>query len=144
MGSPIPPAVTAPASTIEEPSAWMSYQNTEAGYSIEYPADWTLNKSISANGEFITTFVAPNNAQGIIVSVLNNETATEQNSDIPNVRCQQVTISGLSGQRCFDTVAFSISTLLLGQDKQYSIATFGKHPDQNIYQRFLDSFTVTS
>ena len=144
MDSAMTPSVAAPASTIEDTDDWTKYQNIEAGYSIEYPADWTLKESTGASGELITTFAAPNDLQGIIVGVLPGELVPDPNLDMPNIRCQQVSISGLSGQRCFDTVAFSISTTLVSQEKQYSIATFGKHPNETIYERFLESFTVTS
>jgi hypothetical protein len=129
--------------TVIETSVWKNYQNTQIGYSAEYPADWTVNESAGINGELITTFMAPTDGQGIVVSILNDEAAVEEIPDMPNTRCQPVTISGYPGRRCFDTVAFSISTTFLGQGKQYAIAAFGKHPDQNIYQRFLESFTLT-
>jgi hypothetical protein len=123
--------------------AWKTYHNSEAGYSAEYPADWTANESAGINGEFMTTFTAPIVGQGIVVNIQNGATAVEEIPDMPNLRCQQVTISGLSGRRCFDSVALSTSTTLFDHDKQYIIAAIGKHLDQNIYQRFLESFTVT-
>lgn len=133
------------ATTVAEVTTdeWKTYHNTQVGYSAEYPADWTVNESVGVNGELITTFMAPNDGQGIIVSVLNNEAAVEEILDMPNTRCEQVTISGLSGRRCFDTLAFNFSTTFINQGKQYTIASSGKHPDQNIYQHFLESLTVT-
>jgi hypothetical protein len=130
-------------SSVIATGAWKTYHNTEAGYSAEYPADWTVNESAGINGEFITTFTAPNDGQGIVVSIQNGEAAVEEIPDMPNTRCQPVTISGLSGRRCFDTIASSISTTFLAHGRKYTVTTFGKHLDQNIYQSFLESFTVT-
>jgi len=130
-------------STVIASDTWKTYHNTEAGYSASYPADWTVNESVGINGELITTFMEPNNEQGIVVNVPNGEAAVEEIPDMPNIRCQQVTISGLSGRRCLDTLTFNFSTTFIDQGKQYTIASSGKHPDQNIYQRFLDNFTVT-
>lgn len=135
--------VTTAVATVIATSGWQTYNNVQAGYSSKYPADWTVNESVGINGELITMFMAPNNGQGIIVSVLKSEAAVEEIPDMPNTRCQQVTISGLPGQRCLDTVASSFSTTFLVNSKQYAIATFGKYPDENIYQSFLESFTVT-
>ena len=130
-------------STVIATDAWKSYHNTEAGYNTVYPVDWSANETAGVNGEFVTTFTAPIAGQGIVVSIQNGETADEEIPDMPNTRCQPVTISGFSGRRCFDTLASSISTTFLAQGRQYIIATFGKHLDQAIYQRFLESFTAT-
>jgi hypothetical protein len=130
-------------STATATGKWQTYNNMQAGYSVKYPADWIVNENVRKDAELITMFMAPNNGQGIIVSVLNGKTAIEEIPDMPNTRCQQVTVSGLPGLSCFDTVASSFSTTFLNNGKQYTIATFGKHPDQMIYQSFLESFTVT-
>mgnify|MGYP001388038261 CR=1 FL=1 len=153
MVSPITPNVTFTKATgvttaiatpsIIETGAWKTYQNTQAGYSANYPADWTVNESVGINGELITTFMAPNDGQGIVVSILNGEAAAEEIPDMPNTRCQQVTISELSGQRCLDTLAFNFSTTFIDQGKQYTITSSGKHPDENTYQNFLENFSVT-
>ena len=133
-------ATTAAGVTTDE---WKTYDNTQAGYSAKYPADWAVNESLGVNGELITAFMAPNDGQGIVVSVLNRDAAVEEIPDMPNTRCEQVTISGLSGRRCFDTLTFNFSTTLIDQGKVYTIAGFGKHLDENIYQLFSERFTVT-
>jgi hypothetical protein len=139
------PGETTPVagSTVIATEPWKTYHNTEAGYRAEYPVDWTVNESTGKNGELITTFTLPDDGQEIVVSIQNGETAGEEIPDMPNTHCQPVTISGLSGRRCLDTIASTTSTTLFGNGKQYTIATFGKHLDQAIYQRFLESFAVT-
>ncbi len=143
-----PGAAPTPATT-SSPSvadAWKTYHSDRLGYMVDYPATWKINERVDPDGTNVTTFSPdPNNdGMGITVSVGNGEVAVEEIPDMPNTRCQQVTIGRLSGRRCFDTLAFSISTTLLSQGKQYAIAGYGKHLDQNIYQHFLDSFTVTA
>ncbi len=124
-------------------SDWQIYSNARAGYRAEYPADWTVNESVGINGELVTTFMSPDNRQGLAITVLNGETTLEEIPDMPNTRCQPVTISGASGQRCLDTVASSISTTFSENGKQFAIVAIGKNPDQTIYQSFLENFTVT-
>jgi hypothetical protein len=48
----------------------------------------------------------------------------------------------LSGKRCLDTIAFSVSTTLVGQDKTYTITASTKRVAQSIYQRLLTSFAA--
>jgi hypothetical protein len=128
--------------TVIETGAWQAYHNTHAGFDANYPSDWTVNESSGMNSELITRFMAPGNGQGIVVSILNGAPA-EAIPDMPNTRCHDVKVSGLSGRYCFDTIAFNFVTTLINQGKQYIIASSGKHPDQNVYQRFLESFSLT-
>jgi hypothetical protein len=121
----------------------MQYQNAQAGYSVEYPSDWTVTESVGQNGEFITTFKLPKEEQAVTVNVLTGEAVVQETPDMPNTRCEQITISGVSGQHCFDTLNFSVSTTFTGHGRQYSLVTVGKHPDETVYQHFLDSFVVT-
>lgn len=130
-------------STIIATGGWRSYDNTQAGYRAQYPADWIVKESIGTNGEFVTTFMAPDNRQGLTVTVLIGKATVEEFPDMPNTRCQAVTVSGFPGQRCLDTLASSISTTFSGNSKQFAIVAIGKKPDQAIYQTFLENFTVT-
>jgi hypothetical protein len=126
--------------TVPETGTWAVYQNAQAAYSAQYPSDWSVTENVGQNGEYRTTFKAPNDEQSIIVTVLYSDAVREVTPDLPNTRCQQVTVSGRSGQRCLDTLNFSISTTIIADRRQYSIVALGKHPDETLYQRFLDSF----
>ena len=134
--------VTATSAVIST-NEWLTYNNVQAGYSAKYPPDWTVNESAGKNGELVTTFLPPGGAQGLTVVVQSDANAIEQVPDMPNTRCQQVTISGLPARRCFDTVASSISTTFVSQNRLYTIASFGKHPDQDTYQGFLGNLSLT-
>jgi len=152
----LPTAVTIPRSTPTATStlafapsaadAWKTYQNDRAGYTVEYPADWGINERIESDGADVTTFTPPsstNDGTGLTVIVRNGTSTAGEIPDMPNTRCQQVTVGKLSGTRCFDTIAFSTTTTFVGQGKGYILAGFGKRLDQNIYQHFLDSFAIT-
>jgi hypothetical protein len=137
------PANAPPTSTPPPPAAadtWQTYRNDQAGYSVDYPATWTVDERIDG-GTFTTTFTPSGGGAGIAVIVQPGEQVPD-NRDIPNTRCQPVTIGGLSGERCFDTIALSTSTTLVGQGMTYTIGAGGKGLDPKVYQRLLDSFKV--
>lgn len=138
-----PPTALTPAATVLAADDWLNYDNAQGAYSAQYPPDWIVNESSGANGELITTFTGPGGGPSIMVAVLSGGNDTLQPQDMPNTRCQPVTISGLPGRRCFDTIASSFSTTLLGSGRQYTIATSGHFAQQELYQRFLDHFAVT-
>lgn len=136
--------IATPASNSVKTDMWAIYESTQAGYSVKYPSDWTVNESVGKNGELITMFTAPNDEQSIAISVQNSDTLVEEIPDMPNTRCQQVVVGDLSGTRCFDTIAFSITTTFVHQGRVYILAGSSKRLDQNIYQRFLSSFAFKS
>jgi hypothetical protein len=64
--------------------------------------------------------------------------------DLPNTRCQLVTIGGLSGVQCLDTINFSIVTTFVGSGKTYAVSGSSKRLDQDIYQHVVYSLTLIS
>lgn len=144
-----PPSVTplqlvssVPTATVSSDD-WKIYHNVSAAYTVAYPASWTVNERAGGNGTDITTFT-PASGSGIAITVGAGGAGTAGNSDLSNMRCTPVTVSGLHGTRCFDTIAFSLSTTLGGAGKQYVIAASGRRLDQRIYQRLVASFTITA
>lgn len=131
-------ATTASAVT----DTWQTYRNEQAGYTVEYPADWTVEEQAGADGEILTMFTPPHLGAAIEVSVRTGGAGGEEFADIPHTRCWEVMVGGLPGTTCFDTISFSTVTTIGAGDKTYTIAVVGKRPDPTIYQRFLDSFTV--
>jgi hypothetical protein len=138
---PVPPAL--PTMAVAHSGDWQLYRNDQAGYSVTYPPGWTVSETVGADGSFMTTFAPAGDGANIVVLVQAGEQSSEAN-DIPNTRCQPVTIGGLTGARCFDTIAFSTSTTLVGHGKTYTITAAGKRTDQTTYQGLVDSFTVSS
>jgi len=120
---------------------WQTYHSIQGGFQVDYPASWTASERSDASGTLTTTFAPPGGGAGVAV-IVRPRSQEEDNSDIPNVHCGAVTIGGLSGKRCLDTIAFNISTTLAGQDTTYTITASTKRADQNIYQRLLESFVA--
>ncbi|HEY3230385.1 MAG TPA: hypothetical protein VGJ87_14280 [Roseiflexaceae bacterium] len=121
---------------------WKTYRNAQAGYSVAYPPDWKAVEVPGARGEFITKFTPAAGAASIVIAVRPIDPDQKEPIDLPNTRCQLVTVGGLSGVRCFDTISLSGSTTVAGKDKQFIITTTGKRPNEKLYQQFLDSFQV--
>jgi hypothetical protein len=135
------PAPATPSASSIPPlasGAWQMYRNDRAGYSTEYPPGWTVREQANADGSFATTFQPAGDGAGITVMVMPGVIVPE--NDLPNTRCEQVTVGGLPGTRCFDTIALSTSVTLAGQGKTFIIAADGKHLDTQIFERFLDHF----
>lgn len=134
-------AVPASTATLSTPKGWKTYRNDRAGYSVDYPASWAVHESAPAR-DLSTTFTSPRAREAIGVTVIEGGRGDAGNSDIPNTRCGPVTISGLSGTQCFDTISFSISTTLAGEGKTYVVSTSAKGMDRRVYDRLLRSFRV--
>jgi hypothetical protein len=143
IGTPTSAPTAVPATASANTSTWQTYRSAQGGFHVDYPADWTASERGDAGSTLTTTFAPPGGGAGIAV-IVRPGGPVEDNSDIPNVRCRSVTIGGLSGKRCLDTIAFSVSTTLVGQDKIYMIVASTKRADQNVYQRLLESFVAGS
>jgi hypothetical protein len=77
-----------------------------------------------------------------MVLVQSGEVAGAGNSDIPSTRCEQVTVGGLTGTRCFDTINFATSTTVAANGQTFTIAVLGKRIDENVYNQFLLGFQI--
>ncbi len=125
-------------------AAWKTYRNDRAGYLVDYPADWAIDEHSESDSMNTTTFASPDlNNDGTKLTVIVQGEPSGEDPDMPNTRCQTVTVGKLSGTRCFDTIAFSTTTTFVGKGKVYTLAGSGKRLDQNIYQHFLNSFALT-
>jgi hypothetical protein len=139
------PVVTLAVTSLPASIAWKTYQNDRAGYTVDYPADWTIDERSELDGANVTTFAPSDPDAGgtnLTVIVRNDASPTEEIPDMPNTRCQQVAVDKLSGVRCFDTLSSNTVTTLIGPGKIYTLVGSGKRLDQNIYQRFLNSLAV--
>jgi hypothetical protein len=122
---------------------WPTYQADAAGYSVAYPAGWTIQEQIDGDA-IITTFAPADGAPGISVSVQIADAELAEPLDLPNSRrCRPVVVGGVSGRRYLDIVRLQMPAPPGGQGKSYIIASTGPGIDQALYQRFLDSFTLT-
>jgi len=129
-------------STVSATGAWKTYRSVQAGYSAEYPADWTVSEQVGTDGLIVTSFSAIDGGAGIMVLVQNGEFGGADNSDIPNTRCEQVIVGGISGMLCFDTINFATSTTVEANGQTFTISSLGKRIDESIYSRFLLGFQI--
>ena len=91
-----------------------------------------------------TTFAPSSGGTGIRVSMQISDTEPAEPIDPPiSWRCKRVVVGGISGLRCMDKVMLRAPALPGGQGRSYIIASTGAGIDQVLYQRFLDSFTLT-
>ncbi len=118
--------------------SWQAYHSPRGGYTVEYPAGWRVDEAMNGDGSLVTVFAPPTGGTGIGISVRQGAPQVESN-DIPNTRCRQVTVAGLSGTRCFDTISSSTSATLYGRGKTFTISA-GKHGDQATFEHILNSF----
>jgi hypothetical protein len=139
-----PTATSAVTRTPRAASDWKTYRNERAGYTIDYPAAWAINERIDSDGADVTTFSPDDSGMSVTVIVQNVEPVDQETPDLPNTRCQQMTVGTLSGTQCIDTISFSMTTTLMLEGKAYILVGSGKRLDQDIYQRFLDGFTIKS
>lgn len=135
------PAATAmteswPISTTE---GWRIYTDAQTGYTVEYPAGWTVDEQ----AKDVTTFTSLDGQASIMVSAKPappDQTEPPEPSDLPNTRCQQVKIGPAFGTSCFDTVAFSRSTTLWHERMIYTLTATSKGMDRGIYDHLVNSF----
>jgi hypothetical protein len=124
-------------------NTWQTYRNATASYTVAYPAGWIVQEQTDS-GVAATTFAPAGGAPGIIVSAQVADVEPAEPSDLPNTkRCKPVVVGGIKGLRCFDIVTLRVPAPPGGQGKSYIIASTGAGIDQALYQRFLDSFTLT-
>lgn len=144
---PSAPVVTlAATSSASMADAWKTYRNDQAGYTIDFPPTWKVDEHMDPDGADVTTFSPqPNPAgTGFTVIVQNGVSGVGGIADLPNSRCEPVMVGQLSGTRCFDTIAFSTTTIFMGRGRAYILVGSGKRLARDIYQRFLESFTIKS
>jgi hypothetical protein len=139
-----PAAIVTPAPTANAAGAeaWQSYRNQAAGYAVSYPASWTVAETAGADGSFVAAFRSTTAAIGIDILVQPAAPEAAETGDLPNTRCEPITVAGLPAQRCLDTINASLSATLVAQGKRYTITSAGKQHEGSFYQRFLDSFTI--
>lgn len=136
------PAAVAPTSPAA-PGIWQSYRSAQAGYSVEYPAGWATSERAEADGRVATTFRPANGGAGVVITMRPGG-APADSADLPNTRCQAVTVGGVRGTRCLDTISSSVVTTLADQGRTFTIAAPGRGLDPAIYQRVLASFALFS
>lgn len=126
-----------------EATSWTVYVNTLANYSLEYPSDWSVTEQGGASDErLVTTFAPPDGGSGITVTVAPADTDEDASLDLPNRRCEEVTLAGLSGRRCFETLSLTTSTTLFGSGRRFVISARVRGLDPAVYEHVLATFSL--
>ena len=143
LPKPIKPtsAAAIPAATASRADGWQIYRSAQAGWSIAYPADWTMAEQGGEDGPLIAT-ARPASGAGITVVVQAGAPPAIRPSEKSNIICARVVVGRLTGTRCVDADKGTIATTVAGNGRTYIIATAGKGVDQQLYQRVLDSFVA--
>lgn len=136
----LPAASPSPAPTAAQtPESWQQFRSDQAGFALEFPADWTAREQRIASGWIVIEFSGPGGA--FQVSVLPTVMPIEPDG-VPNTRCQGVRVAGVDAMRCFDTISGSLTTTLADRRRSFVITSQGKRPNQQIYQHALDTFSL--
>jgi hypothetical protein len=112
-------------------SDWQTYHDATSGYTVEYPADWSV-----AYDESETRFTSPSGRVGIIVVVTDSADA-----DAPDATCAPTPVAGLPAISCQDILTFSIWTTIVDGNRAYTIATSSKNYDAQAYKHVVESFS---
>jgi hypothetical protein len=113
-------------------SDWQTYRNEEAGYSVEYPADW----SVDLDGQ-LTRFTSPSGRVGISIGV-----SAPDDTVLDTASCEPVIVAEIETQTCQDILTFSVWTTVVSRDKAYTVATSAKNYDPQPYAHAVKSFRV--
>ncbi len=117
------------------------YRSVAGGYAIDLPPHWTIREVVQPDGTVVTTVAPPTRGLGITI-IVGAGTSLGEAADVPHTRCQPITVAGLPGHRCIDTLTFGISTTLVGAGKRYTIATLSKGGASDVYAQVVASFQV--
>jgi len=143
LSSDMQPLNTPQATEATMTTTWQTYRSEHAGYTIEYPKEWTIDEQVGTTGtarSIVTTFRPTDGGAGIIVTTLMQTPDQAEPLDMPNTHCQQVQGNRGMATRCLDTISRTTSTTIAAQGKTYTITSAGKGMHQTIYQHILDSF----
>ena len=111
-------------------SDWQVYRDPSSGYTVEYPADWSVDY-----GDSETQFTSPSGRVGITIAV-------GDAYDNAGFACSAVEIGGLPAERCEDILTFSVWTTVLAGDRAFTIASSEKNFDGAAYEHVLETFSL--
>ncbi len=131
-------ASTSSAATTD---GWTTYRTERGGFSVEHPSTWTVHERTDARGAFVTTFT-PQAGAGVAVVVEPRASGVQENDDVMNRYCHEVTVSGQPGTTCLDTISSSLSTTVVSGGKTYRIIGSRRRSDPAIYDRVVASFQI--
>jgi hypothetical protein len=126
----------------ETADGWSTHNSEAGGYVVDYPSSWVVEEHVDDRGTVLTMFNDPDGRSMMISAQPATAGGPQFESDLPNVRCQEVIVGGLQGQRCSDTLSRSTITTLLGAERTYTLMHSMLSPARADYDRVLDSFRL--
>jgi len=99
-------------------STWQTYHSAAGGYTIAVPGDWLVQETAAADGASVATLAS--DTGGIVVRA--GAGAGGEAGDLPNTLCRSVTVGGLPGSQCTDTLSRSVAITLEGPTGRYRLA----------------------
>ena len=139
---PAAPSTQAPPATTADPavSRWPVFTSVAGRYRLRYPPGWRVEESTGTGGP-VLSLLAPRGA-GISVLVTFTPPPEGGASNAPNTACRPVTVGGLAGSRCLDTLSKVVTTTLKGRERWYVLTASLRRPPApaGAYDRVLASF----
>jgi hypothetical protein len=119
---------------------WQTFRSDADGFSVAVPVDWVASAQTRVDGADVINLAAPDNTSGVMIVVQPSADATSAN-DLPNTRCQPITVGGQPATRCMDTLSFASSTISVQvSDRLYQIIGSELRLGPDVYQAMLASF----
>jgi hypothetical protein len=119
---------------------WQTYRSDNDGFSVAVPDNWLANAETRLDGADIVSLSAPDSTRGLMVVVQSSADASSAD-DLPNTRCQPITVGGQPATRCIDTLSLSSSIAVQVGERHYQILASERRLGTELYQAILASFS---
>ncbi|MGI9146598.1 MAG: hypothetical protein ACR2IK_08660 [Chloroflexota bacterium] len=133
-------AATAWAGTAPGPSVadqdWQTYHSLSGAFTVAFPPDWSVQDNVDDRGATMVALASGDGASAIAVRAA---AGGADNADLPNTLCSTVTVAGLIGSRCIDTLGRSLVVTLNGGSSDYQLVT-ARRGDSSVFEQVLASF----
>jgi hypothetical protein len=130
-----------PVAYAEDPApGWQTYHSEIGGFSLSVPVDWVPSVQPGLDGPEVISLTAPDNLAGVMIVVQPTADASPAD-DLPNTRCQPITLGGQPATRCLDTLSFSSTIWVAVGDRLYQILASERRLGPDVYQTLLASFS---
>jgi hypothetical protein len=124
--------------------AWQTYRSDNAGYTVVYPASWRVAEQFATDGSGTTTFT-PTSAGGSITVLARIGPPDRAVADThPAVICTYPQPGRMTPAHCLDSIPANPAKVITGHGRTYTIITSDRGIDPEVFQRFVDSFTLLS
>jgi hypothetical protein len=128
--------ITISAQAADQP--WQVYHSDRAGFSIAVPDGWTIQEGAEADGRPKVTLQSADGSAAMAVSVGDPMAAA---ADLPNTFCGPLSVGGLDGTRCVDTLSGSVVVTVTTAGATFQFVT-GRRVDRALFEQVLSTFVL--